>query len=98
MVHQTHVRRAVHRAQIQRTDLLRGASLPFSRRGAQSQLLGGFYVAPVVLPAVVFVRDDPAGRIRSGTNLSDMSGAIVVPSMFLPTHELDAHRFTRRLR
>src|SRR5438034_8555999 len=76
MVQQTHVCCAVHRTQIQRTDLLRGASLPFGRRCAQSQLLGRLHVAPVVLPAMVFIRDDPARRIRRGTNLSEMSGAI----------------------
>src|SRR5213594_3107929 len=98
MVDQTYVRCVIHRAQIQRADLLRSTCLPFRCRRADSKLLGGLYRTPVVLPAVIFVGDDPAPRICGRPHLSEMSRTIVVPSMLVPSHELDTDRPACRLR
>src|ERR1035441_464896 len=51
-----------------------------------------------MLPAVVLVRDDLAGGIGGGTHLADMRGAIVIPTVLIPPHELQADWLSRTLR
>src|SRR5258708_3453418 len=98
VVDEAQIRNGVHGAEIARADLLSRASRPFGGGLSISQLLGGFDQAPVVLPAVVLVRHDLAGGIGSGTDLADMGGAIVIPTVLIPSHELEAHRLACRLR
>ena len=79
-------------------DLLRCASWPLHRSSSQSQLLRSLDRAPVVLPAVIFIRDNAAISIGRDANFSQVRRSIVIPSVLVPSHELDANRFAGGLR
>ena len=51
-----------------------------------------------MLPAVVLVRHDLAGGIRGGPNFAHMRGTVIVPTVLIPAHELQAHGFAGALR
>ena len=71
---------------------------PLGGRCDTGQLGGGLDIAPVVLPAVIFVGDDLSVRIRGDACLANVRRAIGVPAMFVPAHELQAHRRAGQLR
>src|SRR5258705_9444631 len=106
VIHQPHVRDAVHGAKSEWRDSLRGSQRPAGAwrslillsRGAERQLLGSFSPRPDMLGPVVLIRHDIAIGIDSSADLSEMSGAIVVPTVFVPAHELYPDRFPNRLR
>ena len=72
--------------------------MPFRGGLSERELLGRFHVAPMMLPALVFVPDDLAVGAGSGVNFAYMRGTIIVPPMLVPSHELQAHRLTGQLR
>ena len=59
---------------------------------SERQLLRRFHVAPMMLPAVIFVPDDLSIGAGGGANFAHVRGPVVVPSVLVPAHELQAHR------
>src|SRR5204863_5323236 len=47
---------------------------------------------------VILVGHELAGRIDARPHVGEMRGAIIVPTVLVPAHELNAHRFSDRLR
>src|SRR6516225_7971540 len=98
MVDEAKIGDLVHASAIQRAHPLHRASGPFGGRAGEGQLLGGFHVAPAMLPALILVGDQLASVIRGSANLPDVRRPEIVPSMLVPTHELQAHRLAGELR
>src|ERR1700722_15540736 len=97
MIYQTQIRDRIDGTQITGTDLLRRGSRPFGRGLPHCKLLGGLDQTPVVLPAVIFIGDKLAVGIGGGADLAYMGGTVVIPTVLIPPHELEAHWFTRGL-
>ena len=51
-----------------------------------------------MLPAVILVGDQVALVVNAGANLSEVGGAVLVPAMFIPAHDLDPDRLADCLR
>src|SRR5262249_55102741 len=49
-------------------------------------------------PPVIFVRNNAAFYVGGGPDLSDVCGTIVIPPVFIPTHELQSNRTADKLR
>ena len=50
------------------------------------------------MPAVVLIRDDLAIGVGGGANLADVRGAVIVPAVLVPAHELQPDGFAGQLR
>ena len=88
----------VNAAGVGGTHSLRGHAWPWRGGLSVGQLLGGFKQTPVMLPAVVLIGHDLSGGIGGGADLADMRGAIVVPAVLIPAHELQADGLAGSLR
>ncbi len=98
MIHQAHVGNIVHSTAAERIHLHRGIGLPFGGGFSERQLLGSLHVAPMMLPAVIFVSDDFSIRACGRANFAHVRWPVVIPAMLVPAHELDAHRLCSQLR
>src|ERR1700683_2681776 len=98
MIQQTQVGDSVHGSAILRADALDRAAGPLANGHPKRELRGSFRVGPTVLPAFIRIRDDFAVSIGGSPHLAVMRGTVVIPTVFVPAHELQADGLRGELR
>jgi hypothetical protein len=85
------VRQGVLVADVERCGRLRPNAVPFARLPGTDEHLGGVRRREGVLPAVVLVGDDLAGRVAGDLDIGRVGLLIVIPPMLVPPHQLQAY-------